>query len=475
MLKLFGKTKFNGGFTPLNTLCSAAKNRIYLRSNILPLASQVKSTSTQAGSTDKTSIKPATRVGKAELDVWTMFNMAATEFEAVNLGQGFMNFPARDFVKEAARSAILDDACNQYAPPRGRPRLRNALAKAYGGLFERSLHADSEILVTAGGNEGLLSIFMAYLDPGSEVILMEPAFDQYMPNITMAGAIPVFVPLKPREGVDPTTSNISSKDWVLDIEELKSKITSRTKIIVLNTPHNPIGKVFSRGELEALGKVAEEHNLLIVSDEVYDRLVFDDQEHIPIATIPGLWERTLTVASAGKAFGVTGWRVGWVIGPEKLVSPALATHTRIVFCVSSPMQEGIASAFEQAETNEFFDQQREDYINRRNKLTSAFDAVNLPYTIPQGSYFLLVNAERLLKKIPDDYPFPEHITARGKNYELCYFFTREIGVSCIPPTEFYCEEDRHLAENYVRFAFCKTDDILDEAAKRLLKVNKWLN
>ncbi|ORX89018.1 aminotransferase [Basidiobolus meristosporus CBS 931.73] len=382
--------------------------------------------------------------------------MAAAEFKAVNLGQGFMNFPAQEFVKEGARSAILDDACNQYAPPRGRPRLRNALAKSYRKLFNRSLNPDSEILVTAGGNEGLLAVFMAYLNPGDEVILMEPAFDQYMPNITMTGAVPVFVPLKPRK------------------ESYRSKITPRTKIIVVNTPHNPIGKVFTREELEAIGRVASEHNLLIVSDEVYDRLVFDNAEHVPIATIPGLWERTLTVASAGKAFGVTGWRIGWVIGPEALVSPALATHTRIVFCVSSPMQEGIASAFEQAETNEFFSRQREEYLSRRNKLTSAFEAVKLPYTIPQGSYFLLVNAEKLAQKIPADYPFPDHIKARGKNYELCYFFTREIGVSCIPPTEFYCEQDRHLAESYVRFAFCKTDDILDEAAKRLLKVNEWL-
>ncbi|KAK9766887.1 arylformamidase [Basidiobolus ranarum] len=429
----------------------------------------------QTNGANSITISPATRVGKAELDVWTMFNMAAAEFQAVNLGQGFMNFPARDFVKEAAREAILDDSCNQYAPPRGRPRLRNALAKSYSKLFDRSLNPDSEIIVTAGGNEGLLSVFMAYLDPGDEVILMEPAFDQYMPNIAMTGAVPVFVPLRPREGVDPTSSNISSQDWILDIEELESKITPRTKIIVVNTPHNPIGKVFSRGELEAIGRVAEKHNLLIVSDEVYDRLVFDNAEHVPIATIPGLWERTVTVASAGKAFGVTGWRIGWVIGPEKLVSSALATHTRIVFCVSSPMQEGIACAFEQAESNQFFEQQREEYISRRDKLTSAFDAVNLPYTIPQGSYFLLVNAERLAQKIPATYPFPAHISARGKNYELCYFFTREIGVSCIPPTEFYCEQDRHLAESYVRFAFCKTDDILDEAAKRLLKVNEWLN
>ncbi|KAI8867967.1 PLP-dependent transferase [Ramicandelaber brevisporus] len=428
--------------------------------------------SNQPAPADKV-IVPSQRVTGATLDVWTLFNAATNKYQAVNLGQGFMNFPARDFVKEAARSTVLVDVNNQYSPTRGRPRLRQALADFYTPIFNRQLSADNEIIVTAGGNEGILSILAAYINPGDEVLLMEPAFDQYMPNITMMGGVPVFCPLRVREGVDPSAGNVSaSKDWVLDLEEYERSITPRTKVIIVNTPHNPIGKVFTRDELVAIGEIAKKHNLLILSDEVYDQLTYPGNDHVQIATLPGLWERTITVGSAGKTFGVTGWRIGWQIGPKELIEPSLTAHTRIVFCVNSPLQEAVAIAFEQAREQQFFEKQRAEYLKRRDKLSAALTNVGLPHTIPDGSYFILVNGARI--KIPDDFEFPTEVAERGHSFKLTYFFTKEIGVSGIPPTEFYSDEHRHLAEDYVRLAFCKTDEVLDEAEKRLERIRKFI-
>ncbi|KAI8865854.1 PLP-dependent transferase [Ramicandelaber brevisporus] len=444
-----------------------------LRSALASTASAANTAGKLLRSRSVATLVPAQRVAGAGTDVWTLFNQATAKYGAVNLGQGFMNFPARDFVKEAARAAVLTDANNQYSPTRGRPRLRQALAAFYSPIFGRPLDADSEIIVTAGGNEGILSILAAYINPGDEVLLMEPAFDQYMPNITMMGGVPVFCPLRVRAGVDPSAGNVSaSTDWVLDLDEYERCITPRTRVLIVNTPHNPLGKVFTRDELAAIGDIAKRHNLLVLSDEVYDQLVYPGSTHTQIATLPGMWERTITVGSAGKTFGVTGWRVGWQIGPRELIEPSLTAHTRIVFCVNSPLQEAVASAFEQAPGRRFFETQRAEYLARRDKLSAALSGAGLPHTVPDGSYFILVNGARI--QIPRDCDFPAEVAARGHSFKLTYFFTKQLGVSGIPPTEFYSDAHRHLAENYVRLAFCKTDDVLDEAARRLERVRTYL-
>ncbi|KAG0221728.1 hypothetical protein BGX31_009591 [Mortierella sp. GBA43] len=409
------------------------------------------------------------RVAHFEQDVWSIFTPLAAECNAVNLGQGFMNFAPPDFVIEAAREAVQRNECNQYSHPKGRPRLRNALAKSYSELFKRELDPETEIVVTAGANEGIYSIFAGYLDQGSEVILMEPFFDQYISNITMNGGVPVYCPIRPK---GDTTKDMAASEWKIDIKELESKITPRSKIIVLNTPHNPIGKVFSEDELREIGALAEKHNLLIISDEVYDRLYFDSKKHERIATLDQLWERTITVGSGGKTFGTTGWRVGWLIGPKALVEPALAAHTRLVFCVNSPLQEAIAIGFEQAAERKFFGSQISAYEHKREKLLSVFRELGLPCTIPEGSYFILVNMDKV--QVPKDYVFPPLLLARPKDFRTCYWLTKEIGVCAIPPTEFYSAPNRALAEDYARFAFCKTDETLDAAAERLLKLKPYI-
>ncbi|BFZ59307.1 arylformamidase [Saitoella coloradoensis] len=414
---------------------------------------------------------PAPRFAKVSEDVWTMINTAAAESPKqpiCNLGQGFMNFLPPHYVTEAVKSTIDLIPSNQYSPPRGRPRLLSALSAAYTPFFSstlggRPLNPNTEIVVTAGANEGILAALTAFVGEGDEVIVMEPYFDQYISNIEMQGAKVVYVPIRP-----PTNGNLNNpaSEWKLDMAELESKITPRAKAIILNTPHNPIGKVFSRSELVAIGEIAERHNLLIISDEVYDRLSFSPGGHQRIATLsPALYARTLTVGSAGKTFGCTGWRVGWLLGPEHLVRYVLAAHTRITFCVNSPMQEAIATGFERAEEEGYYETTVREYKARYEILCGAFDKLGLPYTIPDGGYFLLVNFARV--HIPSDYEFPSTIQSRARDFKLAYWLTREIGVVAIPPTEFFTEENWGLAEDYLRFAVCKTEETLIEAGRRL--------
>ncbi|RGB35890.1 PLP-dependent transferase [Rhizophagus diaphanus] len=406
---------------------------------------------------------------KSLTPVWSIFTPLAQQFNAANLGQGFMDFPPPDFVIEAATRAINNRNDHQYSPPKGRANLKSILAKSYSPLFNRALDPDSEILPTAGANEGLYAIFAAFLDPGDEVILIEPFFDQYIANITMNGGVPVYVPLRP---MGDTNKIMSSRDWKLDINELRSKITSKSKIIVFNTPHNPVGKVFSIEEMAEINKLAEEFNLIIISDEVYDRLYYEPDVHERIANLPGAWERTITVGSGGKTFGTTGWRIGWLIGPKHLIGAALSAQTRIVFCVNTPLQEALAISFDLAEKNNYFENTIGEYTRRREKLMKALTDVGLPYTIPQGSYFILANTAKV--KIPEDYPYPDVILQRPRDFKVCYWMAKEIGVVAIPPSEFYCEENAHLAENFIRLAFCKTDKTLDEAAENLQKLKKYI-
>ncbi|CAG8491857.1 15702_t:CDS:2 [Funneliformis caledonium] len=415
------------------------------------------------------SFEKSDKITHFKQDVWSIFTPLAQQLKAANLGQGFMDFPPPDFVIEAASDVINNPNYHQYSHPKGRPNLKEALAKSYSPLFKRTLDPDTEILPTAGANEGLYATFSAFLNPGDEVVLIEPFFDQYIANITMNGGVPVYVPLRPQ---GDTNKVMSSEDWKLDMNELRSKLTSKSKIIVFNTPHNPVGKVFSLVEMAEITKLAEEFNLIIISDEVYDRLYYEPHVHERIANLPGAWERTITVGSGGKTFGTTGWRVGWLIGPKNLVGAALSAQTRIVFCVNTPLQEALASSFNAAEKHNYFEKNIEAYTRRREKLMKVLTDVGLPFTIPQGSYFILANTAKV--QIPEDYPYPEVIQQRPRDFKVCYWMAKEIGVVAIPPSEFYCKENAHLAENLIRLAFCKTDKTLDEAAKNFQKLKRYI-
>ncbi|PCH41280.1 PLP-dependent transferase [Wolfiporia cocos MD-104 SS10] len=442
-------TPVNGanGVHSLNGVNGAKKQD---RSNLIPFSSRLKE-------------------GRALAeDVWSIFNAANLPPDCLNLGQGYMNFAPPAWVTEAAEIALNDVGPNHYSHPKGRMRLRQAIKNLYGPQLGRDLDVESEILVTSGANEGQYSVFTAFLEAGDEVIMFEPFFDQYLPSVTFNGGVPVYVPLHPKM----TSAKPTSNDWIIDFDELERAITPRTKMIIVNTPHNPVGKVFTREELEKIAALAEKHNLLVMSDEVYDFLVFDGKEHVRIATLPGMWDRTVTVGSAGKLFSATGWRVGWLIGPASIIRPTLAATTRIVFCTNSPLQEAAAAGLEQVKERGYLQQTVKEYDERRLTLTAAFDRLGMTYSQPEGSYFVLLDISSV--KWPDDYPFPKSLHGRGRDFKACWFIAMEVGVSSIPVSEFYCEEHCSIGESYARFAFCKDVDTLNLAAERLQALRKFL-
>ncbi|KKA30418.1 hypothetical protein TD95_004588 [Thielaviopsis punctulata] len=418
-------------------------------------------------------IKPAARVSGQGQDVWSIINEAAAASPhqpIVNMGQGFFGYNPPQFILEAAQQALTRVDCNQYSPTKGRPRLKKALADTYSPLWGRQLDPDTEVTITTGANEGMLSAFMAFIEDGDEVIVFEPFFDQYISNIEMAGGTIKYVPLQPpADGAERTSS---AGEWALDFAQLEAAISPKTKMLVLNTPHNPVGKVFSRAELERIAALAVQHDFLVLSDEVYDRLFY-----VPftrIATLsPDIEQRTLTVGSAGKNFYATGWRVGWLIGPAHLIRHVAAAHTRICYSSVSPLQEACAVGFEEADRRGFWASAVADMKAKMDRFNAVWDELGLPYAEPQGGYFVLVNMARV--RMPDDYVFPDHVAARPRDFKLAWFLIHELGVAAIPPTEFYTQQNAHIAENYIRFAVCKEDDVLEQAKERLRGLKKYIH
>ncbi|KAI9824556.1 MAG: hypothetical protein M1832_001645 [Thelocarpon impressellum] len=351
----------------------------------------------------------------------------------------------------------------------GRPRLKKALAAAYSPYFNKALDPDTEITISTGANEGMLCAFMAFVEPGDEVVVFEPFFDQYIPNIEMAGGIVKYVPLHPPSNGETETS--SAAEWTVDMAELERAITPKTRMIVLNSPHNPVGKVFSASELQRIGNLCVAHSILILSDEVYDALYY-----VPftrIATLsPEIGRLTISVGSAGKSFYATGWRVGWLLGPANLITHVAAAHTRICYNSPSPLQEAAAVGFEQAAERGFWDQSKRDMRGKMDRFNAVWKELGLPYSEPEGGYFVMVNMKKV--KIPDGYSFPPHVSSRPRDFHLSWFLTKEIGVAAIPPTEFYTAPNAHIAENYLRFAVCKNDDVLDMAKERLRGLRKYI-
>ncbi len=401
------------------------------------------------------SFQPATRVRGFGTTVFTEFTALALQHNAVNLGQGFPNFPAPDFVKEAAQAAIAGDL-NQYARAAGHPRLVRALAAVYGPLLGHELDPLSEIVVTVGATEGIFATMQALVEPGDEVILIEPFYDSYPAAVIMAGGTPVYVPLRPKANA------LSAADWVLDMDELRAAISPRTRLLVINTPQNPVGKVYTRHELTQLAELVQEHNLLVLSDEVYEWMTYPDAEHpvehVRIATLPGMWERTITLGSAGKTFSVTGWKIGWAIAARPLAAALFAAHQWIPFAVATPLQEAVAVALEQVEERGYFHWLRTMYQAKRDKLATVLAEVGLRPVVPQGSYFIIVHTDHLDVPLEAGY---------RRDYSVCRWFTRDVGVAAIPPGAFYSAEHADLTENLARFCFCKTDETLEDAAVRL--------
>lgn len=393
----------------------------------------------------------AKRILGFDATVFAEFTALANQVGAVNLGQGFPNFAAPDFIKRAAQEAIAADL-NQYARGAGHPPLVKSLAKTYSPLFERTIDPLAEIVVTTGATEAIFATIQALVDPGDEVILIEPFYDSYPASVTMAGGRAVCVPLRPSPGAT------SSADWRIDVDELEAAFGERTRLLILNTPSNPVGKVFRRDELQAIAEIVRRHDVLVLSDEVYEWMVYAGAHHVRFATLPGMAERTVTLGSAGKTFSVTGWKIGWAIAPPPLAHAILMAHQWIPFAVATPLQEAVANAFDMAEEQGYFAWMANMYEGKRDRLVRALEAAQLRPQTPEGSYFVLFDTREL----------PVTVEAgQRRDVAVCRWLTTEVGVAAIPPSPFYSVEHQGLTDNLARLCFCKTDDMLDEAARRL--------
>lgn len=412
-------------------------------------------------------------------DVWSLTNEAAALAakneknqgrELINLGQGFFSYSPPQFAVREAQEALEVALNNQYSPTKGRPSLINELIKLYSPFYKTQL-GPSNVQVTTGANEAILSCLVGLLNQGDEVIVFEPFFDQYISNIEIPGGKVTYVPLHPPKELENRVTQ--GTEWTVDYNELRAAITPKTKALILNTPHNPIGKVFTREELLEIGNICVENNVVIISDEVYEHLYFTS-EFTRIATLsPEIGNLTLSVGSAGKTFAATGWRIGWIVSQNaELLKYASMAHTRICFSSPSPFQEACAKSIEIALQNNYFEKMRQEYINKFNIFTRVFDELGLPYTQPEGTYFVLVDFSKV--KIPEDYPFPEELLSKAKDFRISYWLINELGVVAIPPTEFYIQEHESAAENLLRFAVCKDDSYLEKAVDRLRLLKDYI-
>ena len=379
----------------------------------------------------------AQRVAGIGTSIFSEITGLAIKHEAVNLGQGFPDFAAPDFVKQAAERHIREDR-NQYAASPGVARLRRALADDWlrKQPDARAVDPDSEITVGCGATELLHDAVLATVDPGDEVIVLEPTYDAYGPDIVMAGGVPRPVALEPLT-------------WRLDVERLAAAFGPRTRALILNTPHNPTGKVFTRAELEAIAALCLRHDVLVISDEVYSELTFD-VPHVSIATLPGMAERTITIDSMGKTFSVTGWKVGWAIAAPPLTAALRAVHQFVSFTNSAPFQEALADVLPLAVRDGFYDRLRLDYRRRRDKLAAILTDAGLPPLPIGGAYFLLADVGAL---------------GEASDVAFCRRLVTEIGVAAIPTSVFYAEPS--TAPRLARFCFAKRDETLSAAGVRL--------
>jgi N-succinyldiaminopimelate aminotransferase len=352
----------------------------------------------------------------------------------VNLGQGFPDTDGPPAVIERAVAALRGGE-NQYAPGPGRPELRTAIADHQLRTYGLELDPATDVVVTTGATEAIAGALLGLVNPGDEVIVLEPYYDSYVAMIAFAGGVRRPVTLR-------------APDFRLDVEALEAAVSDRTRVMLVNTPHNPTGTVLNRTELEAIAKVAIEHDLVVITDEVYEHLVFDGHEHIPLATLPGMFERTVTLSSAGKSFSFTGWKVGWATGPAELVGAVLSAKQWLSFTSGSPLQPAVAYALDHETA--YCKGLAASLQQRRDQLCAGLGELDLDVRRPEGTYFVTTDVRRL---------------GWEDGLSFCLALPERAGVVAIPSQVFYddVDEGRHL----VRWAFCKEPSVIDEGLRRL--------
>jgi aminotransferase len=351
----------------------------------------------------------------------------------INLAQGFPNFPAPSAVKDAAKRAIDADV-NQYAITWGSKSLRDALAKTYAELYAMQVDPETMLTVTCGATEAMISTLLAIVDPGDEVIVLEPFYENYGPDTDIAGATPVYVALRPPNNV-------------FDPDELRAAFTSRTKAIIVNTPNNPTGRVFTRQELSLIAELCVEHDAIAITDEIYEHIRYDG-EHIPIATLPGMRDRTVTISGASKTFSVTGWRVGWIVAAPALTAGIRKVHDFLTVGAPAPLQEAVVAGL--ALGRAYYDTLSKEYRARRDVLVPALERAGFAPRLPEGAYYVLCDITPF--GFEDDTAFARWLVSK-------------VGVAGVPGSSFYSRPE--LGRHLIRFTFCKTDDVLRDASDRL--------
>ena len=360
----------------------------------------------------------------------------ATEHGAINLAQGFPNFPCPDVLKEAAARAIRDDL-NQYAVTWGAARLRNALAAKYQEWYDLPVNPNTQVTVTCGATEAMASALLGIVNPGDEVVIFEPFYENYGPDAILCDASPVFVPMAIGES--------------LDEDRLAAAFGPKTRAIIICTPNNPTGHVFSRAELESIAELCRRHDAFAVTDEIYEHIYYEG-EHIPIATLPGMAERTITISGASKTFSVTGWRVGTIVSPPDVTDAIRKVHDFLTVGAAAPLQEAIAVGMETL-GQDYYDGLARDYKRRRDILCAGLLKAGFKCRPPEGAYYVMADFSSL-SALPDD--------------QFSKWLTAEHGVAPVPGSSFYSKAE--LGRTQVRFAFCKTEEMLEQAVERLQRL-----
>lgn len=385
----------------------------------------------------------ASRLRPFGTTIFAEMTKLALDHNAVNLSQGFPDFDGPDILKTAAGQAMRDGR-NQYARPYGEIPLVEAIAADRAARTGHAHDPMSEVTVTSGCTEALAAISLGLLEPGDEVVLFEPYYDSYRAVVALAGATPRFVGLR-----EPDADH---DEFWFDPHELERAFTDKTRALFLNTPNNPTGKVFTRDELGLIAALAIERDVFVVSDEVYEHLVFEaDRPHISIATLPGMRERTIVASSLGKTFSMTGWKIGWTLAPEHLTAGIRSAHQFLTFATATPLQHAAAAAIR--DSGGYIEELVASYRRKRDFLCAALLGLGFDVFSPAGTYFIMADHRRF--GFEDDVAFCRHLAT-------------EVGVAAIPPTAFY--ERTELGRSLVRFAFCKRDATLEEAVRRMEKL-----
>ncbi len=382
-------------------------------------------------------MKPANRTFSAsDTTIFEVTSRVAAEHGSINLGQGFPDGNGAKGLRAKA-AEFLEDRPNQYPPMMGVPELRQAVAAHDKLFYDLNVDGERGVLVTAGATEALASCLFGLIEPGDEVVLLEPLYDSYLPIVRRAGGIPRLVRLMPPE-------------WDLPREELASAFTEKTKLILLNSPMNPNGKLFTTDELSFIAELLTRHDAYAVCDEVYEHLVFDGNRHIPLMTLPGMFNRCLRIGSAGKTFSLTGWKIGYIVADPALLQPVAKAHQFITFTVVPNLQRAVAYGLGKPE--EFFQSLSQDLQAKRDLLSERLTAIGFSVLSCAGTYFVTADFSRL--------------SFQGDDAAFCMHITAEAGVAAIPVSAFY---ESPPPQKFIRFAFCKDFDVLEKAARRLAK------